>query len=162
MRFAFHALLQDRRKPGLADARLAGNEYDTAFALPYLPPAPEQQFDLLLAADQRGQSGRVERLEPTLDLSLAKDPSDLDRSGQALEIDKAQIAALEQTACELARERVDHDAAGLRESLQPSREVRRLAHDPMLLGHARADQIADHGEPRGNAHPSFQRLPCAE
>src|SRR5919199_2908975 len=135
MQLAVHALLQDRREPGLADAGLARDEDDTAFAVPCLPPAPEQQFDFLFAADQRGQSGRTQRLEPALDLSLAENLSDPDGSGQALEVNETQIAEIEQVACELARERVDHDATWLCEGLQPGREVGRLADDPVLLGH---------------------------
>ena len=47
---------------------------------------------------------------------------------------------------------------GCGQRLQPGGEVRRLADDPALLRRARADQIADHDEPAGDAEPHVQRL----
>ena len=42
-------------------------------------------------------------------------------------------------------------------ALQPRREVRRLADDAALLRFARADQVADHDQPGGNADTGLQR-----
>ena len=42
------------------------------------------------------------------------------------------------------------------QGLQPSGKVRRLADDPALLRGALADQIADHGQPGGDAEPHAQ------
>ena len=47
---------------------------------------------------------------------------------------------------------------GRGQGLQPGGEVRRLADDPALLCGTLADQIADHGEPGGDAEPHAQIL----
>ena len=47
---------------------------------------------------------------------------------------------------------------GAAKRLQPGGEVRGLADDPALLRGALADQVADHGEPGGDAEPNAQIL----
>ena len=50
----------------------------------------------------------------------------------------------------------DHQRVRCRQGLQPSGKVRRLADDPALLRCALADQIADDGQPGGDAEPHTQ------
>ncbi len=57
----------------------------------------------------------------------------------------------EPIADEPARGRSDHYRAGLGQSLQSRRQVRRLADHRLLLRRAFADQVADHDEPGGYA-----------
>ena len=51
MRLVLQALLQCRGEARLADTGLPRNYYKLAVTLLDPPPAPEQQLDLLLAAD---------------------------------------------------------------------------------------------------------------
>ena len=50
----------------------------------------------------------------------------------------------------------DHDRARLGQRLQPGGQVRRLADHRLLLGGTRADQVADHDKPGGDADADLQ------
>ena len=50
----------------------------------------------------------------------------------------------------------DDDRVRLGQRLQARRQVRRLADDRLLLGGARADEVADHDEPSGDADAHLQ------
>src|SRR5215217_5679698 len=79
------------------------------------------------------EGGWVKRLESTLDGAFAQDPPGADRLRKALRLDRAEFLVLEQAAAEPARARLDHDTVWRGESLQPRRDVRRLADDAALL-----------------------------
>ena len=81
------------------------------------------------------------------------------RLGKAGERLRAEICELEQPADLPARRFGDDERVRRGQRLQPGGEVRRLADDPALLRGALADQIADHGEPGGDAEPHAQILP---
>ena len=159
MRLLPEPLLERREQPRLADPRLAGEEHHPALAAPGLPPAPQQQVDLLLAADQRRQGRGVERLEPARRRADAEDAVRADRRGEALGLDRAQVGALEQVADEPARGLGDHDAAGLGQRLQPGGQVRGLADDRLLPGGPAAEQVADHDQPGRDADADPERGP---
>ena len=72
MRLSGHALLERSDQAGLADAGLAGDEHHLSFALLCLPPAAQQQVELVLAPDQRREGGRVHGLEAALNHGLAQ------------------------------------------------------------------------------------------
>ena len=78
------------------------------------------------------------------------------RLGDALDLDGAEIAVVEQIADQPPRARGDHDSVRLGQRLQPGGEVRRLADDRLLLRRALADQIADDHEPGGDADPRLE------
>ena len=143
------------REARLADARLARNQHDAALAGLGLLPAPLQQRQLLLAADQR-RAGRAQRLEAALGPALAQHPRGHDRRGQALDLDRAEILIVEQPAGQPPRARRDHHRARLGQRLQPRREVRRLADDPAFLRFALADEIAHDHQAGGDADPHLQ------
>jgi hypothetical protein len=63
VRLAVQALRQCCGDAGLADARFAGDQHDLAVAALGALPAPQQQLDLLVAADQRGQRQAAQSLE---------------------------------------------------------------------------------------------------
>ena len=69
-----------------------------------------------------------------------------------------EIGEIEQPADLPARRFGDDERVRHGERLQPGGEVRGLADDPALLRRALADQIADHGEPGGDAEPHAQIL----
>src|SRR5215471_5632231 len=68
VRLAGDALGESCRKAGLADPRLARNQHDLPFALPGQPLALQQEVELVLAADEIGQTGGSDYLEAALGL----------------------------------------------------------------------------------------------
>src|SRR5215831_655820 len=72
MRLGVQAFFKCRGDARLAEARLAGDQYDLAVArLDACPPA-QQQVDLFVAANQRGQFRSVQCLEATGDDTLTQ------------------------------------------------------------------------------------------
>ena len=109
MRFAAKALLQLGRQARLADPGFAGDQHDLAVSGPGTCPAPQQQVDLLLAADQRGQRRPAQRLEAAGDRARTQYLPSRHRRGGALDVDGAEIAVLEEVAEQPPRGRGDHD-----------------------------------------------------
>ena len=99
----------------------AGDQHDLAVAGLGARPAAQQQVDLLVAADQRGQRRSAQCLEPARDDARTQHLPGRHRPGDALELDGAEIAALEQVADQPPRGRGDHDLSG------PARACRRAA-----------------------------------
>ena len=62
--FLSQLLLQRAGEARLADAGLSREQHDLALAVSGLLPAPQQQGELLLAADERREALPVQRLEP--------------------------------------------------------------------------------------------------
>ena len=150
MRLDVEALLQRRGDARLADAGFAGDQHDLAVAGLGARPAPQQQVDFLVAADQRRQRRSVQRLEPARDGARTQHLPGRHRRGDALDLDGAEIAVLEEIADQPARARGDDDRVRLGQGLQPGGEVRRFADDRLLLRRAFADQIADDDQPGGD------------
>src|SRR5262249_57342145 len=80
-RLAGDARAGPRQKAGLADPRLARDQPDLPFALPGQPLAPQQKIELVLAADEIGQTRRADRLEAALGIGYALDRPPRDRLG---------------------------------------------------------------------------------
>jgi hypothetical protein len=97
----------------LADPGLAGEQHDLAFAIPRLPPAAQEQRNLLLAANQRRQARGLARLEAPLRPAFARNPPGRKRLGKALEPLWAEVSKLECPAHQPARHLADHDTARL-------------------------------------------------
>jgi hypothetical protein len=72
------------------------------------------------------------------------------RPGDALHLDGAEIAALEQIADQPARARGNHDSVRLGQRLQPGGEVRRLTDDGLLPRRTLANRIANDYQTGGN------------
>ena len=81
------------------------------------------------------------------------------RLGKAGERLRSEIGQIEQPADLPAGRFADDQRVRHGERLQPGGEVRGLADDPALLCGTLADQVADHGEPGGDAEPHAQILP---
>jgi hypothetical protein len=75
------------------------------------------------------------------------------RPGDALEVPGPEVLQLEEIAEQPSRAVGDDDGIRLGQSLQARREVWRLADDRLLLCRTRADQVADHDKPGGDADP---------
>ena len=150
MRLGLEALRQCRGDARLADAGFAGDQHDLAVSRLGARPAAQQQVDLLVAANQPGQRRSAQRLEPARDGARTQYLPGRHRRGDALDLDGAEIAVLEEIADQPARARGDDDRVRLGQGLQPGGEVRRLADDRLLLRRAFADQIADDHQPGGD------------
>ena len=81
--------------PAFADAGLARQQHDLAFAVLRQLPALEQQAELALAADKTGRPSAPHRLESTLGRTLADHPQGSNRCIQALDLDRTKLFIFE-------------------------------------------------------------------
>src|SRR5215471_14565489 len=108
MRLAAEPLFQRRGDARLADAGLAGDQHDLASARLGARPTTQQQVDLLVAANQRGQCRSAQRLETALDTALSQHlPAADDWLGAGDGFDRAELAAVEQAADQASGSRLD-------------------------------------------------------
>src|SRR6516162_6321 len=156
MRLAAEALLQRRGEARLADTGFAGDQHDLAVARLGARPAAQQYIELLVTADQQGQPRSAQGLEPARDPARTQYLPRRHRLGDALDLDGAQIAILEEIADQPARARRDHYGIRLGQGLQPGGEVRGFADDRLFLRRALADQIADDHQTGGDPDPRLQ------
>ena len=136
---AFEALAQRAERAALADAGLAREQHHLALAVLRERPALEQQADLLLAADERGQALLRGRLEPARGLADTDDAVRTRRLRDALELRLAEVNVVEAAAREAPHALAHDDVVGRRDALQPRREVHRLA-ERTFLGRRHDDQ----------------------
>jgi hypothetical protein len=139
-------------EPRLADPRLAREQHDLALAVARLPPAAQQQRDLLLAADERREAPGLTRLEAALNPSLARDAPRHDRLGEALEPLRPDVVELEQAADQSARRVADHYRVRRSQHLHPPRKIRHVADHGRFAGGAFANQVAHHRRAGSNAY----------
>src|SRR5262245_17196134 len=105
---ALKPLAQFPNEPRLANPRLACKQHHLALAVARLPPAAQQQRDLLLQADERRKPLAVQRLEPAFGPPLAFDSPDGKRLGEAFQALRSEVGQLEQAADQSARRVADH------------------------------------------------------
>src|SRR5262249_28494472 len=129
MRLCAEALLQLRNDARLADAGLAQDQHNLAVAGLSAPPAPQQQFNLLLASDQRRQRRSAQCLEPALDDTRTQYLPRLHRLDDALDAGAPEIGISEELADQPSGARRDDDGIRLCQGLQAGGEVWRLTHD---------------------------------
>ena len=140
----------------LAEARLAGDQNDLAVTGLGTGQAAQQQVDLFVAADQPGLRRSTQRLEPARNDARAQYPPSPHWPGDALDLDGAEIAVVEEIANQPARARGNDDRVRFGQGLQTGGEVRRLTDDRLLLRRAFADQIADDHQPGRDPDPRLQ------
>jgi hypothetical protein len=157
VRFRGDALLDRLGQPRLADPRLRGNQDDPPLAGLGLDPAPQQEVNLLVAANERRRA-RAQGLETAGDAALADDAPHQLVGGEPLQRLRAHIADLEQGADLASRRLGDDDRVRLGEALQAGCQVGRLADHRLLLRRPRADQVADDDEPGRDADAHRQRF----
>ena len=87
---------------------------------------------------------------------LVVEPPGSHRPCDTLEVLCCKVLKFEQTTDEPPGAFGNHDAVRLRNALQTSRKVRRLANDCLLLRSARADQITYDHKPCGDAYARLQ------
>ena len=107
MRLVHEPLLKRRGQARFADPRLAGDQYDAAFAERGLPPAPAEQLEFLIAPDEPG-CGRAQGLKTADDAAFARHQPDVLRLGKASERLRPKVLELKQ-APELTTGRLGDD-----------------------------------------------------
>jgi hypothetical protein len=127
------ALRQRRGDARLAEAGFARDQHNLAVAGLGAGPAPQQQVDLLVAADQSSHCRSAQCLEPARDGARTQHPPGRHRRGDALDLYAAEIAVFEEIAEQAAGARGDDDSIPLGQGLQTGGEVRRLADDRLFL-----------------------------
>src|SRR5262245_55638896 len=107
-----------------------------------LLPAAQQQFELLVPADQRC-GGRAQRFEAAGDAAWPPHPPGWNELGTPVERHLPKIVAVEQVADELAGACRYYDSSGLGDLFQAARKLRCLANKPQPI-RAIAEEIANH------------------
>src|SRR5262249_44714136 len=124
VRLARDALGESRREAGLADPRLARDQYDLPFALPGQPLAFQQEVDLVLAVDEFGQTCLADRLKTALRIGYALHRPRRHRLGNTLDLVPPEVAQTEQIAEQPARGGGNDDRPGLGQGLKAGCKVR--------------------------------------
>src|SRR6516164_1715233 len=91
MRFRSKAFQKSGCEPRFADAWFAGNQHHLAIAALRPRPAPAQQFDFFLPADQRGQTSRVQSLEAAFDRARPQRHPSAKWLGDALKVSGTKV-----------------------------------------------------------------------
>src|SRR5215468_4358371 len=125
------------------------------------PLAFQQEVEIVLAADEIGQTCRADRLEAALGIGYALDRPCRDRLGNTLELVRAEVAQTEQITEQPAGGRRDDDRPGLGQSLKAGRKVRRLPDHGVLAQRILAAKVADHYDAARDADAYRERLPGA-
>ena len=100
-----------------AEAGFAGDEHNLAVARLCARPAPRQQVDFLIAANQWGQHRSPQCLEPARDATRPQHVPGRHRRGDALDFDGAEIAVFEKVADQPARAPGDDNSVRLGQGL---------------------------------------------
>src|SRR5262249_41303087 len=148
-RLAVEALFQCRGKARLTDAGVATAHDNLAVPCLSARPVPQQQIDLLIAADQRGQRRPAQRLEPAFDNALSQYLPTAHRLSAIGDLNGAELTVVEQ---------VPDQAAG--RSVRRSEERRVLRILPCLSARPVPQQQIDlliAADQRGQRRPA-QRL----
>ena len=155
MRLGSDVLRKRRREPRLADARLAGDQHHPPFAALRLLPAAEQQLDFLVTPDERRRP-RAQRLEPA---QLPLSPTTRQAGcGSAKPASACGPRSSRSNSPPICR-RVASAMTSVFGVASACSRAARFGVSPTtaaLLRGALADQIADHGEPGGDAEPHAQ------
>src|SRR5690349_9618044 len=145
-----------QQQAGFADARFTREQDYLSLAFSCLLPPIHQKTDLVLTADQRGQTLPVQGLEATFRAAAAEHGPSPYRLGKALQVLHAEIGKVEKTADEPPSTRRDHHAVGFGKALKAGGQVRGFPHDRLLSARPLADQIADHDQARRYADPDLK------
>ena len=161
MRLVHQPLPKRLGKPGLAHARLAREQHRLALAVAGQPPPVQQQSELVLAADERGQAGRPPGLKPARSIvPLAGHPPSPHGLREAAQGRPAEVDEVEHASEQAPGAVGDDDRAGFRELLQARRQVRGLADHRHLTGVTLADEVAHDHEPGRDPDPGRERRRC--
>ena len=150
------ALVRCRDAAGFSEARFPADRYDLATRGFGARPSPHQQVNFLLTPDQTCQCRSAQCLEPAGDSAGTEHLPHQDGGRDALDLDRTEVAVLEQITEQPARAWGDHDGFRLGQCLQPGGEFGRFADDRLLLRRAFPNQVADNDQPGGNPDTRFE------
>ena len=141
----------------LAEARLARDQHRLPIALLRLLPAGDQQPQLLVAPDQRGEHARV-HVEAAAHTGRLQHGVGMDRRGDALERRGAEIVQQEHARDEPLRGTADHHRVGRGHGFEARGDVRRVAEGEHLALGAAAHRADHHragvdADARRQTHP---------
>src|SRR6516162_127521 len=157
MRLGVQAFFKCRSDARLADARLARDQYDLAVARRGARPPSQQQADLFVTANQPGHLRSAQCLEAARHDTLTQHLPTPYWLGVAVRVQCAEFAAIEQVADQTPGGRLDCHGVGLHRYLQPRRQVRGLADNPVVPDLAAPDEIANDDHSRRYADPAPHR-----
>src|SRR5208282_1054063 len=157
VRLGLQAFFKCRDDPRLTDAGLPGNQYDLAITGLGAGPPAQQQVDLFVAANQRGQFRSAQCLEAARHDTLTQHLPTAYWPGVAVRVECAEIVAIEQIADQTPGGRLDRHGVRLRRYLQPRRQVWSVSDNPMVPALADPDEITNNDHSRGDADPASQR-----
>jgi len=120
--------------------------------------ALQHEIELVLAADEIGQTRRANRLEATLGIGYPLDHPRCDRLGNTLDLVPAEVAQTEQIAEQPARGGSDDDHPRLGQGLKAGRKVRRLPDHGALAQCTLAAEVADHHHAARDADADRERF----
>src|SRR5919198_1451061 len=118
----------------------------------------QQEIDLVLAADEIGQTSHVDRLEAALGIGYALDRPRCDRLGNTLDLVPAEVTQMKQIAEQPTRGAGDDDRPGLGQGQKAGCEVRRLPDHSVLPQRTLAAKVADHHHPGRDANANRKRF----
>jgi hypothetical protein len=113
MRLGVEALSECCGNARLAETGFARDQRDLAVAPLGTHPAPHQQLDFFLTADKRGQCRPAQCLEPARNVARTQHLPNRYRPGDALDLDGANLAVIEEIAEQPARARGDDNSVRL-------------------------------------------------
>src|SRR4030095_11988647 len=111
-RLGIQTLSERKGETRLADAGLTGEQHNLTFASSGPLEALQQKSDFVFATDEWGELMPMKSFEATFGLAFADDAPDMNRRGEALQVLRAEISKLEQSAQQLLRRFGDDDRAG--------------------------------------------------
>ena len=149
-----------RNKSRLADARLACDQHQLAFAFRRFRPALHEHADLMLAPDKRSEAPAVHGVEPAFRLPLAIHPPDADGLIESLQALLAEVGEGKVLANKPDSLSSDDDRIFPCGGLKPGGTVRRIANHRTLFVDTRADEIANHHLAGRNADARRERCPA--
>ena len=158
VRLAGNVLGESCRQAGFADARLARDQHDLPLAFPGEALAVHQKFDLVLAADEIGQTGAADCLETALGSRHALDRPCRNRLGNALDVMAAEVAQTEQVAEQTARSGGDDHRPRPSQGLKTGGKVRRLPDQSVLPQRTFSAEVADHDQAGCNTNADRKRF----
>ena len=126
------ALTERKGETRLADAGLAGEQHDLTFASSGPLEPLEQKPDFVFATDEWGELMPVKSLEAALGLASRRRHAKHGSADKALQVARAEIDELEQSAKQLCVSSATTIAAGFGQRLQPCGQVRCLTDNRLL------------------------------
>ena len=143
-------------QPRLAHTRLAHYAHDLPMSAARLFADPLEVVDLVLAAHETRQAARRGHLEAGAQRPDAQHLVDVQRSADALDLGRAQVAELEIALGQFVGVLADHDRAGRGQPFQPRGQAGRMADRHVIRVQVVLADRADHDRAAVHADADLQ------